>query len=108
MRLLLDHCVPRKSAASLAEHEVYTAAQQGWTVLRNGDLLSAAAAAGFDALLTVDQNLRYQQNQMTLPLSVVVLIAASNQLAQLQRLVPPLRRALISLPDRSYIEVVPD
>lgn len=108
MRLLLDHCVPRKFAASLPEHEVRTAAQQGWTVLCNGELLSAAASAAFDALLTVDQNLRYQQNQTTLPLSVVVLIAPTNQLAQLQRLVPPLRRALASLSTRSYIEVVPE
>lgn len=107
MRLLLDHCVPRKFAASLPEHDVRTAAQEGWTVLRNGELLAAAAAADFGALLTVDQNLRYQQNQVTLPLSVVVLIAPSNQLSQLQLLVEPLRKALAWLPVRSYVEVTP-
>jgi hypothetical protein len=30
--------------------------------LKNGDLLNAAEAAGFDILLTCDQNIPYQQN----------------------------------------------
>ena len=46
---------------------VHLAAQEGWdrpgmARLRNGDLLDAAEAAAFDALLTTDKNLRYQQN----------------------------------------------
>jgi hypothetical protein len=32
-----------------------TAASRGWKTLSNGDLLAAAAAAGFDCLLTRDQ-----------------------------------------------------
>ncbi len=40
----------------LAEHTVRTAAQQGWDQLKNGDLLNAAEAAGFDLLLTTDKN----------------------------------------------------
>jgi len=34
----------------------------GWEALKNGKLLEAAQAAGLVVLLTVDQNLRYQQN----------------------------------------------
>jgi hypothetical protein len=30
--------------------------------LQNGDLLRAAEVAGFEAIITTDQNLRYQQN----------------------------------------------
>lgn len=37
-------------------------APAGGITLRNGDLLDAAQAAGFDAVLATDRNLRYQQN----------------------------------------------
>jgi hypothetical protein len=41
---------------------VVLAAERGWAELRNGDLLSAAEAANFQVLVTVDKKLRYQQN----------------------------------------------
>jgi hypothetical protein len=34
----------------------------GWAEFTNGKLLSAAEEAGFDVMVTVDQNIRYQQN----------------------------------------------
>jgi hypothetical protein len=52
---------------------VRTAAQQGWDTLKNGELLSAAEAAGFDVILTTDKNMRYQQNLAGRKIAVVVL-----------------------------------
>lgn len=43
---------------------------KGW---RNCDLLDAAEHAGFEILLTCDQNIRFQQNFSTRRLSVVIL-----------------------------------
>ena len=50
-----------------------TAAQQGWDTLKNGELLAAAEADGFDVLLTTDKNMRYQQNLAGRKIAVVVL-----------------------------------
>ena len=44
----------------------------GWDRLANGDLLSAAEAAGFDVVITGDQNLFYQQNNSRRSVSLVV------------------------------------
>jgi hypothetical protein len=52
---------------------VGTAAQQGWDTFKNGELLAAAEAAGFDVLLTTDKNIRYQQNLIGRKIAVVVL-----------------------------------
>ena len=43
--------------------------------MRNGELLEAAEAeaAGFDAFLTTDRNLRYQQNLTGRRIAIVVL-----------------------------------
>jgi len=41
--------------------------------LENGELLDAAETAGFDVLLTSDQNIRYQQNPKGRKLALAVL-----------------------------------
>lgn len=105
MKLLLDHCVDHRLSASLPSHEVHTAAEMGWEQLRNGELLKQAASAGFQVLLTTDQNLKHQQNPRTLPLSVVVLRAPTNRLADLVPLVPQVESALKSLARGQLVEV---
>lgn len=60
----------------LVSHDVTTAFEMGWTRLDNGALL-AAAEAQFDALITTDQNLRYQQNLTGRKLAILVLPTTS-------------------------------
>ncbi len=73
MRILFDHGTPRGIARSLAGHLVREARAQGWDTLTNGELLNAAEEAGFDLLVTTDQNLRYQQNLAGRKIAIVVL-----------------------------------
>jgi len=49
-----------------------------WDQLKNG-LLLVAASAQFDALLTVDKNLTFQQNLRDLPIAVNALDAVTNE-----------------------------
>ena len=101
MRLLLDESVPVKFRRSLPNHDVRTVVEMGWSGVKNGKLL-ALAANGFDAFVTVDKNLPYQQNLTTLPVAVIVLDAVSNELPALHPLLPALERALLSLKPRTY------
>jgi len=73
MRVLFDNGTPRGVAAALSDHFVEEARSHGWDTLRNGELLDAAEAAGFDVFLTTDRNLRYQQNLSGRRIAVVVL-----------------------------------
>jgi hypothetical protein len=100
MRLLLDESIPVKFRRSLPNHDVRTVVEMGWSGVKNGKLL-ALAADGFDAFVTVDKNLPFQQNLTTLPVAVIVLDAVSKELA-LQPLLPALERALLSLKPRTY------
>ena len=77
MRLLLDDCVPARLRKALPSHVVTTVGEVGWSGIKNGKLL-ALAAASFDALVTVDKDLPYQQNAAGLPTAVMVLHAVSN------------------------------
>lgn len=73
MNVLFDHNVPHKLRHSLPHHQVTTADEMGWAELENGMLLAAAEQAGFDLIVTADQNLSYQQNLTGRKLAVVVL-----------------------------------
>ena len=73
MRILFDQGTPVGIRDALSGHEVKTAAEQGWSSLLNGQLLSAAEAAGFDVLLTTDTNLHFQQNMDGRGIAVVTI-----------------------------------
>lgn len=104
MRLILDESVPAGLRRSLRTHSVKTVVEMGWGGVRNGDLL-ALAAKEFDAFLTVNRNLPYQQNLARLPIAVIVLEAFSNELVALAPLVPKLEQALENLQPRSLVRV---
>lgn len=94
MKLLLDENMPVDLRHEVEGHECVTVAYQGWRGIQNGELLTLAAAAGFDALLTKDGNLPYQQNQSDLPIAVIVLRAVSNDPDDIRPLIPALLEAL--------------
>ena len=104
MRILLDESLPRPLARLLPEHEVRTVAAMGWTGIRNSELLQLAADE-FDALLTADQSLEYQQNLGALPIAVVVLVAPTNRIQSLRPLIPALLRTLQTLAPRRLVRV---
>ena len=60
MLLLLDECVPPRLREELPAHEVRTVPEIGWAGLTNGALLRAAQGQ-FDAFITVDPNVPFQQ-----------------------------------------------
>jgi len=76
MRVLFDQGTPVQIRRSLKEHVVKTAWEQGWSRMENGELLRAAEEAGFDVLLTTDQNIRYPQNLTGRKIAIVVLAKA--------------------------------
>ena len=94
MRILLDEQLPRRLVRELTGHDVRTVQQQGWAGVTNGELLRRAAEGAFDAFVTADQNLAYQQSLAGSRLRVLVIVARSNALADLRPLVPKLLAAL--------------
>ena len=96
MKVLLDECVPLRFGVALADVDVRTARTEGWTSLRNGELLSRMRTAGFTTLVTVDRNLTYQQNVAAVGIAVIVLHAHTNRVADLLPLAPQVVEAIAS------------
>jgi PIN like domain len=97
MRILLDECVPRRLKDELAGHDVHTVPEMGWAGKKNGELLNLLVPMGFEVFLTVDQNLRYQQNLQAASIVVIMLVAPTNRLADLKPLVPSVLKALAAV-----------
>lgn len=76
LKILFDQGTPAPLRKILASHNVSTAFEMGWAELENGDLL-AAAEKNFDAFITTDKNLRYQQNFSGRQLAILVLPTTS-------------------------------
>ena len=104
MRVLLDECLPRRLKRHLPAHEAWTVPEAGWGGKKNGDLLRAAAGR-FEAFLTIDSNLSYQQNMTGLSFGVIVLSAPTNRLEDLLPLGPSILEALESLSPGQIVRI---
>lgn len=93
MRILLDECIDRRFAKEIEGHEVVTVPQAGWAGIKNGELLSRAQSE-FDAFVTVDRNLSFQQNIPQFTIAVIVLQAPTNRLKDLRPLISKLQQLL--------------
>jgi hypothetical protein len=72
---LLDENLDHALRKLLGQHEVVTVTYMGWAGLKNGELLQAADANGFDVFLTGDQTLSDEQNLSGRRLAVIGLSA---------------------------------
>ncbi len=86
MKLLLDENLPKKLKLDLQIHEVYTVSDKKWNGIKNGELIKLLLAENFDALLTFDKNMEYQQNFVKYPIAVFVLNAQDNTYETLREL----------------------
>ena len=104
MRVLLDESVPRQIAPLLTGHSVTTVPLMGWAGITNGDLLRRASGR-FDALITGDQGLQYQQDLSSLQFGLIVLIARDNRVETISALVPRILAALSRLEPGQVVRV---
>ena len=105
MKLLLDECVPRKLKNHLPGVDCQTVPEAGLAGKKNGDLLSSAEQAGFQAFLTLDQGIEYEQNLQHRTIGVVVILAKSSQLGDLLPHVPNIVEVLSSIQGGQLVKV---
>lgn len=99
IRILIDECLPVKLKYRFQEispnFHVSTVTGHGWTGVKNGKLLSQAQRE-FDVFVTIDKQLRYQQELSKYALAVVALKAKSNRYKDLLGFVEPAAKIIQS------------
>lgn len=104
MNLLLDECLPRKLKRGLPGHSVRTVPEMGWAGIENGDLLPLIESK-FDAFITIDGNMRYQQNMSGRSFGLIVLSAWDNPIETLLPLMPQVLAALPTLAPGQIVKI---
>ena len=94
MLVLIDESLPRRLSNALTDHDARTVAQMGWRGTSNGELLRRAEAAGFDARVTADRNLEFQQNVARCGLGIIVVMVPKTSRENVLLLVPEIDHAL--------------
>ena len=105
MRLLIDECMDERLRLLFVGHDCQTAHFANLAGLKNGRLLAAAEAAGFEVLITVDQNIPDQQNLAGRKIAIVILYGLTNRLHDLEPLIPAAISALQSIPRGSVVRI---
>jgi predicted nuclease of predicted toxin-antitoxin system len=108
MKVLLDENLPKRLKADLSMFEVSTVREKDWQGRENGELIRAMLAESYQALLTFDKNLQYQQNFAKYPVTVLLLNAKDNQYATLRPLISKVVEKLTANPKAGVIEIRPD
>ncbi len=81
MKILIDECVPAGLSPVLREcgYECDTVRDAGYGSKKNGELLRLAEGH-WDLFLTVDKNLKHQQNVSGRKIAILILRVKSNRL----------------------------
>jgi predicted nuclease of predicted toxin-antitoxin system len=89
MRLLLDECLPRRARFFFSEggHECDTVRDAGFSGKENGELIGLAEKK-FEVLITIDKNIRYQQDITGRNIAILIIRAASNDLDDIRPHIP--------------------
>lgn len=103
MNILFDQGVPVPLRLHLAGHTVTTTYEQGWSTLANGELLDAAESAGFQVMITTDQNLKRQQRLKGRAVAIVVLMSTS--WPRIEKRVDDVSMAVDRVRPGQYVEV---
>lgn len=85
MKILFDENLPKQLKADFGpDFDVRTVRDMGWLGKKNGELLGLIVFNGFDYFITLDKNLRHQQNLDRIELKIFLLLAVNNRRETLQ------------------------
>jgi predicted nuclease of predicted toxin-antitoxin system len=97
MRILLDENLPSKLKFDFpSEYEIHTVKDMGWKGKQNGELLRLIDTSGFDFFITLDKNLRHQQNLDRYSFKFILLVAYNNKHQTLQPLIKKIQGLLLT------------
>ena len=102
----MDECLPVEFRRHLMGHDAHTVQWAGLKGKKNGELLDAAEAAGYEVLLTVDHGLPRQRHSSGGKLSIIVIRPRTNQMEDLLPIASAILEVLQSI-QSGEIVVVP-
>ncbi|MBK8549876.1 MAG: DUF5615 family PIN-like protein [Ignavibacteria bacterium] len=107
MKVLLDENIPIDLKLEFLEtvYEVFTVKELNWLGIKNGELIQRMFDNNFNVLITMDKNLKNQQNFSNSDLTIFVLDAFDNKIQTLKPFMQNVIEVLKSNPKSGIINV---
>lgn len=100
---------PKKVKYDFGEdYEVRTGRDMGWLGKKNGELLGLAAFNGFDIFITLDKNLKNQQNLNKVDVKFILLLVTDNKHQTLQPFINKVKTLLKNKDIPKFSEILLD
>ena len=95
MKILLDENIPAKLRFDFGKgYEVRTVGDMNWLGKKNGELLGLAIFNGFEIFITLDKNLKNQQNLDRFEIKFILLLTKDNKHQTLQPYIEKIKTLL--------------
>lgn len=105
MKILLDENISYSLSKEFPWHECYSVAHMGWRGIGNGKLLALAQGEGFDVLISLDDDMRTEQDLVGMQISVLILRPVDQGLGPIRALAPAILTALTDIQQGTFLVV---
>lgn len=106
MKILLDENIDVNFKEELSEYDIQTVKDNGWAGIENGRLLKLVIKNNYDIFITLDSNLRYQQNLSNFKIHIIVLKAKDSRLTHLKLFTTKIKYIIDKLNSKNEFEVI--
>jgi hypothetical protein len=106
MKILLDENVPTKVKFDFGkDYTVKTLRDMKWLGKKNGELMKLMTSEGFDFFITLDKNLKFQQNLKNYEVNVILLNSKDNKHQTLQPFITKVKTLLLNGKFQKFNEI---
>ena len=108
MKILLDENIPTKVITDFGkEFEIKTVRDMKWLGKKNGELLGLMTFNGFDFFITLDKNLKFQQNLEKFDITIFLLLSKDSKHQTLQPFIDKVKKILSAGHFKKFNEILP-
>lgn len=106
MRILLDENIDVNFKNEFAEHDVETVKSMGWSGISNGTLLLLSVENEFEVFITLDSNLKFQQDLSKFNIHILLIKPKDSRMETLKLLTAKIKEQLTLIKNKDTGEVI--
>jgi predicted nuclease of predicted toxin-antitoxin system len=106
MKILLDENIDVNFKEELSDFNIQTVRDNNRTGIENGKLLEPAIKNNYNVFITLDSNLRYQQNLSKYKIHILVIKTKDSRLTHIKLFLPEIKKNLIKISQKNEFEVI--
>jgi len=105
LKILFDENLPEDLKVNFEELDVYSVNDLKWNSKKNGELLMLMVENNFDVFVTLDKNLKYQQNLDKFAVNILCIRVADSKPETFLPLISKMKEYFLTEQKAKYFEI---